>query len=190
MMYTTRFGGDEGQREVVVVVVAAVVAVEEVVEVVVRVLVLVRLLVLVLVVTGGEDGIMAMALNFHFKCHGPEGWHFSHRKNPADGGKKTLTQLRAEARLWNQPAWVSSYLNDVVKSRVIRLCKHLPRMESFVFSKEERKEELSAQRKRQRIDEHGTAAYEPQNLSATLWKHLRITTASLSKHVRPGTTPR
>ena len=140
--------------------------------------------------TGGEDGIMAMALNFHFKCHGPEGWHFSHRKNPADGGKKTLTQLRAEARLWNQPAWVSSYLNDVVKSRVIRLCKHLPRMESFVFSKEERKEELSAQRKRQRIDEHSSAAYEPQNLSATLWKHLRITTASLSKHVRPGTTPR
>ena len=90
-----------------------------------------------------------------------------------------------------EPACLSSsYINDVVKSRVIRLCKHLPRMESFILSKEERKEDLSAQRKRQRIDEHSNAVYEPQNLSATLWKHLRITTASLSKHVRPGTTPR
>ena len=140
--------------------------------------------------TGGEDGIMAMGLNFHFKCHGPEGWHFSHRKNSADGETRTLTQLRAEARLWNQPAWVSSYINDVVKSRVIRLCKHLPRVDSFILSKEERKEDLSAQRKRQRIHEHSSAAYEPQNLSATLWKHLRITTFSLSKHVRPGRTPR
>ena len=25
---------------------------------------------------GGEDGIMAYALNTHFQCSGPEGWHF------------------------------------------------------------------------------------------------------------------
>ena len=26
----------------------------------------------------GEDGIMACALNTHFQCSGPEGWHFQH----------------------------------------------------------------------------------------------------------------
>ena len=138
---------------------------------------------------GGEDGIMAMALNAHFQCRGPEGWHFL-CKNSAHGEQKNLTQLRAEARLWNQPAWVTSYLCDVAKSSVMRLCKHLPSVDSFMLTKEERKNDLGAHQKRQRIDEHSNAAYEPRHLSATLWKHLTITTASLSKNIRPGVKPR
>ena len=30
--------------------------------------------------SGGEDGIMSMALNTHFNCHGPEGLHFLRTK--------------------------------------------------------------------------------------------------------------
>ena len=86
---------------------------------------------------GGEDGIMAMALNVHFDCCGPDTWHFV-RKKSADGDKKSLTQLRAEARLWNQPAWVASYLCDVVQSRGVNLCKKLPRVDSFFIAKEEK----------------------------------------------------
>ena len=84
---------------------------------------------------GGENGIMTMALNAHFNCRGPEGWHFL-RKNSADGEKKSLTQLRAEARSWSQPAWVTSYLCDVVSSRGMILCKALPSVDSFIFTEE------------------------------------------------------
>ena len=35
---------------------------------------------------GGEDGIMAYALNTHFQCPGPEGWHlFAKRVNKEKG---------------------------------------------------------------------------------------------------------
>ena len=59
--------------------------------------------------TGGEDGIMAMALNVHFDTQGPEGWHFV-SKSSADGGKTSLVHFRSQARLCNQPAWVTPYL--------------------------------------------------------------------------------
>ena len=130
---------------------------------------------------------MAMALNVHFDCCGPDKWHFV-RKKSADGDKKSLTQLRAEARLWNQPAWVASYLCDVVKSRGMNLCKKLPRVDSFFLTKEEKQNTRGA--KRQRIDDKGESAYETKPLSATLWSVLGITTSSLSHNIRPGAKPR
>ena len=133
-----------------------------------------------------------MALNAHFKCHGPEGWHLVRKKAANGAREKTLTQLRAEGRLLSQPKWVTSYLCDVVSCRAIRLCKNLPTIDSFIFSKIEQAEnaQLGACAKRQRVEEKVESKYEPRHLSATLWKHLNITTTSLSKNIRPGVKPR
>ena len=56
----------------------------------------------------GEDGIMAHALNTHFQCSGPEGWHF-HAKSAK---QKTMTtvQMRNEVRLLSKPEWLPRYL--------------------------------------------------------------------------------
>ena len=35
---------------------------------------------------GGEEGILATALNMHFRCKGPEGWHFVQRSRPLATG--------------------------------------------------------------------------------------------------------
>ena len=69
--------------------------------------------------------------------------------------KTTLTQLRAEVRLWSQPKWVTSYLCDVVSRHAMKLCKALPRIDSFIFSKTEQAEnaQLGAQAKRMRVEE-------------------------------------
>ena len=141
--------------------------------------------------TGGEDGIMAMALNIHFDSRGPEGWHFV-SKNPADGGKTSLVQIRAQARLSSQPAWVASYLTEAVRRRNMVLCKHLPRAQHFFVDSHEKRshEQKSGYSKRQRVAELSERAYEPKQLSETLWRHLGINPQSLSHNLRPGLKPR
>ena len=50
---------------------------------------------------GGEDGIMAYALNTHFQCSGPEGWHFVAKR--AEPQTMTAVQMRNEVRLLSKP---------------------------------------------------------------------------------------
>ena len=73
---------------------------------------------------GGEEGVMALALNTHFQCDGPEGWHFiaKRRKHKT----QSAAELRHEVRLLSKPKWFQVYLFDLIASRAIKLCKHLP----------------------------------------------------------------
>ena len=68
---------------------------------------------------GGEDGIMAYALNTHFQCSGPDGWHFTARR----AKQKTLTaaEMRREVRLSSKPEWFYVYLLDLIATRRLRI---------------------------------------------------------------------
>jgi len=52
---------------------------------------------------GGEDGMLSMALSFHFDSTDPSGWHFQ----SANGDRTTKVEMHQETRLLRQPPWVS-----------------------------------------------------------------------------------
>ena len=134
---------------------------------------------------------MAMALNVHFDAQAPEGWHFV-SKNPADGGKTSLVHFRNQARLYDQPTWVTSYLTDLVRRRHMVLTKVIPRATHFFLDDAEKRihDQEGACSKRRRVAELAEQAYEPNRLSDTLWRKLGVTVQSLSHNLRPETKPR
>ena len=137
---------------------------------------------------GGEDGIMAHALNIHFQCSGPEGWHFvAPRAQPK---KMTTAQMRNEVRLLSKPQWFHSYLFDLVATKSIHLCKLLPRPEAAVLARASRWRELKPNAKRQRIGEVAEEQYNPKVMHGGLFQQLQINTLSLPSCLRPGTKPR
>ena len=78
---------------------------------------------------GGEDGILADALNTHFEGFGtgPEAWKFQ-KSSPASGGKVSVVHdriaLNQKIRLQHCQPWVEAPFADV--ARHIRPCKLLP----------------------------------------------------------------
>ena len=81
---------------------------------------------------GGEEGLMAYALNAHFECTGPEGWHFV-AKNVKEN-KRHAAQLHNEVRLLSKPKWFQTYIFDLVTTGALILCKAVPRPERAVLS--------------------------------------------------------
>lgn len=84
---------------------------------------------------GGEEGILADALNTHFSGfgQGPEAWHF--KKTSRAGGEGCVVHKRIELqrsiRLQHCQPWVATPLVDVVRCKSLRPCKILPGPESF-----------------------------------------------------------
>ena len=142
---------------------------------------------------GGEDGILAMALNQHFKCDGPSGWHFvaARRKTSAFGDGKCWQQVLREGRLQRLPPWFGTPLADLLARRDIVLSSgmRLPCPESFIVPRDERRQhqELSKTEQRKRKHELGDMMWEPKHLSDELWRRLKISAASLPAHLRPST---
>ena len=64
---------------------------------------------------GGEDGIMAYALNTDFQCSGPEGWHFVAKR--ATQQTMTAVQMRNEVRVLSKPQWPHTYLFDLIAAK-------------------------------------------------------------------------
>ena len=50
---------------------------------------------------GGEEGVMALALNTYFECDGPEGWHFIAKRRKHN--TLSTAELRREVRLLSTP---------------------------------------------------------------------------------------
>jgi hypothetical protein len=141
---------------------------------------------------GGEEGVMAYALNTHFQCRGPEGWHVVAKR--ATKGKKCAAEIHNEVRLLSKPPWFGTHLFDLIATTSFTLCKHLPRPELAVLSRSEQKasrwQHLTRTAKRQRIAESAEEQYNPKKMHEGLWQHLRIPTLSLPSYLRPGTRPR
>ena len=139
---------------------------------------------------GGEEGVMALALNTHFQCDGPEGWHFIAKRRK----HKTLSaaELRQEVRLLSTPKWFQVYLFDLIASRAIKLCKHLPRPETALLASCWRHFEpgLKPTAKRQKISEAAEDQYNPKVMHDGLWQQLKISTLSLPSCLRPGKNAR
>ena len=77
---------------------------------------------------GGEEGIMSYALNVHFQCKGPSGWHFVAKRVKRNKDVATAA-LRNEIRLLSKPKWFPLYLNDIIFTGELNVCKFLPRPE-------------------------------------------------------------
>ena len=140
---------------------------------------------------GGEQGLMAHALNIHFQCTGPEGWHFSAKRMQK---KKVAAALQNELRLLSKPAWFGRYLLDLFATQSLRLCKPLPRPEVVIMTHAEieasRWRHLTPTAKRQRLAEFAERQYNPKEMCDDLWKHLQINPLSVPRCLRPGSRPR
>ena len=142
---------------------------------------------------GGEEGVMAHALNIHFQCQGPDGWHFIAKRVWKDK-TKIAAEVRNKLRLLTKPAWLGKYLLDMITSNSLKLCKPLPRPElaflTPIESKASRWQRLTTTAKRQRIAESAERQYNPKEMHDELWKHLRITTLALPACLRPSAARR
>ena len=106
---------------------------------------------------GGEDGIMAYALNTHFQCSGPEGWHFVAKC--ATQKTMAIVQMRNEVRLLSKPHWFHTYLFDLIATERSHLCKPLTRPEAALLASCWR--QLKPHAERQKIEEASEEQYNP-----------------------------
>lgn len=140
---------------------------------------------------GGGDGLLAHALNIHFQCEGPDGWHFKTKRKQT---QKSVAELHNQLRLLSKPAWFSRYLVDLFATGSLKLCKPLPRPEIVVLMPGERGasrwQHLTTTAKRQRLAESAERQYDPKAMHDELWQHLGMTTLSLPSCLRPGARPR
>ena len=141
---------------------------------------------------GGEQGIMAYALNTHFQCTGPEGWHFVAKR--VKENKRCAAQLNNDVRLLSKPKWFQTYLFDLLTTGALTLCKSVPRPErAFLSSSTMRAshwQQLTTYAKRQKLSEEAENEYNPKRMNDNLFKQLKITTLSLPSCLRPGKNPR
>ena len=128
---------------------------------------------------------MALALNTHFQCDGPEGWHFIAKRRKHN--ELSTAELRREVRLLSTPKWFQVYLFDLIASRAIKLCKQLPRPETALLASCWRHFEpgLKPTAKRQKISEAAEDQYNPKVMHDGLWQQLKIHILSLSSCLRP-----
>ena len=71
---------------------------------------------------GGEEGILSMALNIHFSCKDPSGWHIC-SKNSKISVSENSAVIRREVRLLRQPNWIATPLRDLIRSGQVKLIK-------------------------------------------------------------------
>ena len=140
---------------------------------------------------GGEEGFLSMALNNHFVCQSPEGWHLFPSNQSSKSSHWRKANIQRNLRLQNAPVWIGEHLLDLCATRQVRLCKHLPWPWEFAVSATEaRDKQQSATVKRKRVEESTRRQLEPESLSARLWQHLGVTRHVLPSHARPGRRPR
>ena len=158
----------------------------------------------------GEEGILATALNLHFRSKGPEGWHFTQRRRPlaAQGAAVQKAMLKSQVRRDALPPWVESTVVDLHRAKQIDLTKTLPRPLQLALklhpgsrndddnapavggssapavggssTSASRRDSIAAQ----------TSHFEPDTLPSDVFRKLNITALSLPAHLRPGKHPR
>ncbi len=143
---------------------------------------------------GGEDAILASALNYHFQsaAAGPEGWHVAHvdtnvrrRSKVGEGASLRHARFRQEARSERLPAWRSRLLSH----RCFRFAKLLlkrPRSGGGAPGAEA-SSSLSKQRRR---DVARTAEeYEAGSQDQVVWRRADAGLQSIPVHLRGRSQP-
>ena len=143
--------------------------------------------------TGSEDGFLAMAMNEHFGCKGPEGWHIRARGTSVDKGSHwRQADWQREKRVNEMPEWVRENILDLVRAGRMRLCKTLPMPAECMLSKADARhcQQDTVTAKRKHIDKEGEQQLQPSALAESLWRHLNLSRNALPSHARPGKRPR
>ena len=134
---------------------------------------------------------MAYALNTHFQCTGPEGWHFVAKR--VKENKWCAAQVHNEVRLLSKPQWFQTYIFDLVTTGALTLCKPVPQPQRAVLSSStvtaSRWQQLTTYGRRQKLSEEAENQYNPKRMNDKLFTQLKITTLSLPSCLRPGKTP-
>lgn len=135
---------------------------------------------------GGEEGILSMALNEHFGCRDPSGWHFvaSRSRKSASGDTQ---RIQREVRSQRLPQWIPTLIHDLLKTGHLKICKHLPPA-CLGMMEDVRDANLKPTRKRQLVHEFAKERYEPGFLPDRLWSKIGISTLSLPTYLRPSCT--
>ena len=152
---------------------------------------------------GGEEGIMADAMNFHFGGKGPESWHARRdRKAKSASGDVCVAIRRAglqrRIRLDQSQPWVHDTLLDVANSGQQTFCKVLPRPSNFI-ELASGSSHVSATGDKTKPSSHSRScedrrsavqgdrrAANPSAVLGSLWSSIRVSVNSLSNDKRPG----
>ena len=161
---------------------------------------------------GGEDGVLATALNMHFASSGPEGWHFQTVRRPlAPSRACRKAEIVREVRQALLPPWIQFTVRDLALTRRMRFARKLPypravtgevidSVDSARASDSRKTPSLAigssddgagapaatSQLRRDAVREAVDASV-PHRLSDAVWRSLGLSALSLPSHLRPGT---
>ena len=151
---------------------------------------------------GGEEGILFDALNYHVRCSGPAGWHFTavRRKSRKFGPGNTTSaygepddswqRVLRDVRLGEKPAWFGTPLRELARSGSMAPGFRFPQPESFLVLPADARQhrQLSVTKQRDQRDRIGSAMWEPKELSDRLWTTLGMNQQKLPRHLLPAKT--
>jgi hypothetical protein len=146
---------------------------------------------------GGEEGFLADALNHHFKCRHPSGWHFTAAKRvPRNFGPgvesafgdadQSWQRVLRDVRLSEKPEWFRTPLLQLVRSGRMQLAtSRLPGPERFLMDVDDarRHRQLTATKQHDAQDRIGSKMWEPKELSTRLWDAMRFTDQTMPRHM-------
>ena len=137
---------------------------------------------------GGEEGIMADAMNFHFGGKGPESWHVRRQSRAALASGNVCVAVKRAAkhrrvRLAESQPWVSDTLLDTASSGQQTYCKVLPRPSKFVSATGDKTRRCEDRRRAVQGDEREA---NPSKLSDFAWDSINATANALSNDKKPG----
>jgi len=143
---------------------------------------------------GGEDGILSTALNMHFACPTPEGWHVFASHRLAAGSSDRHHRIVEEVRRAALPPWIADTVRDLACSRRTRYAIRLPYPTTLtgqkmdeVFATQLAVGSGGISMHRRSVVANVRQSVEPDCVaSGELWRRMGISMLSLPAHLRPG----
>ena len=140
---------------------------------------------------GSEDGILSTALNMHFSCSSPQGWHFLTSHRLALGSSERRHDIVEEVRRATLPPWILDTVRDLACSRRMRFAIRLPYPTTLSGQRMEDEAVLADGSRRISTRRRSAVAdvrcrHEPDRIAEELWRRMGLSMMSLPAHLRPG----
>ena len=142
---------------------------------------------------GGEDDILSTALNMHFACPSPEGWHFMTSRRLAIGSSDVRQGIVEEVRRAALPPWIADTVRDLSCSRRMRFAIRLPYPTTItgqpmddVFAAQLAVGSREIGTQRRSLLANVRQSFDPGCASGELWRRMGLSMLALPTHLRPG----
>lgn len=139
---------------------------------------------------GGEEGIMADALNVHFqgKEKGPQGWHVYRSSTKRDVCSTAVQRemFKQTARLQFRPPWLGSTFADCIKLGELVLCKSIPGPRSMWGASRTTGEGRKPADTRRQAAKEAQRQQHPDVMPLALWRRLGANISALAADHLPG----